>query len=103
MLIVDLFDDGAIWNFSVIVCVIIAIAVQTGGLRGTRATAADEAAASNSAAPDEPRNKPRRIGKRKEATSRGRTGPRPYGRARPSPPASAERAVASDGGCREKG
>jgi len=38
----------------VIVCVIIAIAVQTGGLRGTRATAADEAAASNSAAPDEP-------------------------------------------------
>jgi hypothetical protein len=54
LLIVDLFDDGAIWNFSVIVCVIIAIAVQTGGLRGTRATAADEAAASNSAAPDEP-------------------------------------------------
>ena len=52
LLIVDLFDDGAIWNYGVIVCVIIAIAVQPGGVRGPRAAAADEAAASNAA--DEP-------------------------------------------------
>ena len=54
LLIVDLFDDGAIWNYGVIVCVIIAIAVQPGGLRGPRAAAADEAAASDAAAADGP-------------------------------------------------
>jgi hypothetical protein len=55
LLIVDIFDDGAIWNYAVIVFVIIAIAVRPGGLRGPRAAAAaDEAAASDAAAADEP-------------------------------------------------
>jgi hypothetical protein len=53
-LIVDLFDDSAIWNICVIVFVIIAIAVRPGGLRGPRAAAADEAAASAVAEADEP-------------------------------------------------
>jgi uncharacterized membrane protein YgaE (UPF0421/DUF939 family) len=39
LLIVDLFDDGAIWNYGVIVCIIIAIAVRPGGVRGPRAAA----------------------------------------------------------------
>jgi hypothetical protein len=54
LLIVDVFDDGSIWNYGVIVCIIIAIAVRPGGLRGPRAAAADEAAASDAAAADEP-------------------------------------------------
>ena len=55
LLIVDVFDDGAIWNYGVIVCVIIAIAVRPGGLRGPRAAArADEATAGNAMAADEP-------------------------------------------------
>jgi hypothetical protein len=33
-LIVDLFDDGALWNLGVVVSVIIAIAVRPGGIRG---------------------------------------------------------------------
>ena len=36
-LIVDLFDDGAIWNIGVVVFVIVAIAVRPGGVRGPRA------------------------------------------------------------------
>ena len=40
LLIVDLFDDGAIWNYGVIVCIIIAVAVRPGGVRGRRATEA---------------------------------------------------------------
>src|SRR3954454_24628578 len=43
-LIVDFFDDGAIWNYAVIVTVIIGIAVRPGGIRGPRAAAADEPA-----------------------------------------------------------
>jgi uncharacterized membrane protein YgaE (UPF0421/DUF939 family) len=39
-LIVDLFDDGAVWNYGVVVCLIIAIAVRPGGVRGRRAAAA---------------------------------------------------------------
>jgi hypothetical protein len=39
-LIVDLFDDSAIWNIGVVVFVIIAIAVRPGGLRGPRSAAA---------------------------------------------------------------
>ena len=42
LLIVDLFDDGAIWNYGVVVCIIIAIAVRPGGVRGQRAAAANE-------------------------------------------------------------
>ena len=43
MLIVDIFDDGAIWNYGVIVFIVIAIAVQPGGVRGPRAAkAADD-------------------------------------------------------------
>jgi hypothetical protein len=34
LLIVDLFDDGAIWNIGVVVCLIIAIAVRPGGVPG---------------------------------------------------------------------
>ena len=40
LLVVDLFDDGALWNYGVIVCMIIAIAVRPGGVRGRRAAAA---------------------------------------------------------------
>jgi hypothetical protein len=40
LLIVDLFDDGAIWNIGVVVFVIIAIAVRPGGVRGPRSAAA---------------------------------------------------------------
>ena len=54
LLIVDLFDDGAIWNYGVIACVIIAVAVRPGGLRGPRAATADDAAASDAVAADEP-------------------------------------------------
>jgi uncharacterized membrane protein YgaE (UPF0421/DUF939 family) len=42
LLIVDLFDDSAIWNYGVIVCIIIAIAVRPGGVRGRRAAAGAE-------------------------------------------------------------
>ena len=38
LLIVDLFDDGAMWNYGVVVCIIIAIAVRPGGVWGARAT-----------------------------------------------------------------
>jgi hypothetical protein len=55
LLIVDIFDDSAIWNYGVVVFVIIAIAVRPGGLRGPRAAAAaDERDASDTAAADEP-------------------------------------------------
>jgi len=39
-LIVDLFDDGAIWNLGVVLFLITAIAVRPGGVRGPRAAAA---------------------------------------------------------------
>jgi hypothetical protein len=42
LLIVDIFDDGAIWNYAVVVCIVIAIAVRPGGVRGRRAGAAAE-------------------------------------------------------------
>jgi asparagine N-glycosylation enzyme membrane subunit Stt3 len=38
-LVVDIVDDSAIWNIVVVVCLIIAIAVRPGGLRGPRAAA----------------------------------------------------------------
>jgi hypothetical protein len=54
-LIIDLFDDAAIWNIAVIAFVIVGIAVRPGGLRGPRAAAAaDEPAPSARAAADEP-------------------------------------------------
>jgi len=54
-LIVDIFDDGAIWNYAVIVCIIIAMAVRPGGVRGRRAApAADEPAPSAAAQADGP-------------------------------------------------
>ena len=37
LLIVDIIDDAAIWNYLVIVCIVIAIAVRPGGVRGRRA------------------------------------------------------------------
>ena len=55
LLIVDLLDDGAIWNIGVVVFLIIGIAVRPGGLRGPRAAAAaDEPAPSAATAADEP-------------------------------------------------
>jgi hypothetical protein len=42
LLIVDFFDDGAIWNIAVVVLIIIGIAVRPGGLRGPRAAAPAE-------------------------------------------------------------
>ena len=49
-LIVDLFADAAIWNLGVVVCIIIAIAVRPGGVRGRRATPAREERAPGSGA-----------------------------------------------------
>jgi hypothetical protein len=34
LLVVDIFDDGALWNYLVIVLVAIAIVIQPGGIRG---------------------------------------------------------------------
>lgn len=42
LLVVDLFDDGAVWNFGVIVLVAIAVAIQPGGMRGPRHAARAE-------------------------------------------------------------
>jgi hypothetical protein len=42
LLIVDLFDDSAVWNFGVIVFLVIAILVRPGGVRGPRAAAAPD-------------------------------------------------------------
>ena len=42
LLIVDLFDDGAIWNIGVVVFIIIGIAVRPGGIGGPRAAARAE-------------------------------------------------------------
>jgi hypothetical protein len=36
LLIVDIFDDSALWNYLVVVCIIIAIAVRPGGVWGPR-------------------------------------------------------------------
>ena len=45
LLIVDIFDDGAIWNYGVVVCIIIAIAGAPGRSPGTaRRGGADEPA-----------------------------------------------------------
>jgi hypothetical protein len=43
-LIIDIFDDGAVWNYIVIVCIVIAIVVRPGGAWGKRGNAADEPA-----------------------------------------------------------
>ena len=40
LLVVDLFDDSAVWNIGVVVFLIIAILVRPGGVRGPRAAAA---------------------------------------------------------------
>jgi len=45
LLIVDVFDDGALWNVAVIVLIVIAIAIQPGGIRGPRHAARSERAA----------------------------------------------------------
>jgi len=37
-LIVDIFDDGAIWNYAVIACVIIAIVARPGGVQRSSAS-----------------------------------------------------------------
>jgi hypothetical protein len=49
LLIVDIFDDSALWNYGVVVCIVIAIAVRPGGVRGRRATAAADEQASRDA------------------------------------------------------
>jgi hypothetical protein len=36
LLVVDVFDDGALWNYGVIVLLAIAVAIQPGGIRGPR-------------------------------------------------------------------
>jgi hypothetical protein len=54
LLIVDLFDDAAIWNYGVVVALIIAIAARPGGLRGPRAAAAGDEPAPSAAAADDP-------------------------------------------------
>jgi hypothetical protein len=42
LLVVDIFDDGALWNYLVIVLVAIAIVIQPGGIRGPRHAARTE-------------------------------------------------------------
>jgi hypothetical protein len=42
LLVVDVIDDGAIWNYGVIVLLVIAIAIQPGGIRGPRHAARAE-------------------------------------------------------------
>jgi len=42
LLVVDIFDDGALWNYLVIVLVAIAIVVRPGGIRGPRHAARAE-------------------------------------------------------------
>jgi hypothetical protein len=42
-LIVDIFDDAAIWNYACVVCIIIAIALRPGGVRGPKAAASGPA------------------------------------------------------------
>jgi hypothetical protein len=59
LLIVDLFDDGAIWNIGVVVFIIIAIAVRPGGVWGPRAAAPAEEPAPSAAAADEPAQRAR--------------------------------------------
>ena len=41
-LIVDIFDDGWIWNILVVVFIVIAILVRPGGLRGERSVPEEE-------------------------------------------------------------
>ena len=42
-LIVDLFDDSAVWNYVVIVCIVVALLARPGGFWGRRSEdAADE-------------------------------------------------------------
>jgi hypothetical protein len=48
LLIVDIFDDAAVWNYGVVVLVIVAIAVRPGGIRGSRGS---RAATADTAAP----------------------------------------------------
>jgi hypothetical protein len=54
LLVVDVFDDSAIWNYGVVLFVIIAIAVRPGGARGPRAAAAADEPEPGAAAADEP-------------------------------------------------
>jgi hypothetical protein len=49
LLIVDIFDDSAIWNYGVVVFIIVAIAVRPGGVWGPRAAAAADGQASRDA------------------------------------------------------
>jgi hypothetical protein len=42
LLVVDIFDDGALWNYLVIVLVAIAIVIRPGGIRGPRRAARAE-------------------------------------------------------------
>lgn len=42
LLVVDVLDDRAIWNYGVIVLLVIAIAVQPGGFRGPRHAAREQ-------------------------------------------------------------
>jgi hypothetical protein len=44
LLIVDIFDDGALWNYLVIALIVIAIAIQPGGIRGPRHGAREQQA-----------------------------------------------------------
>jgi hypothetical protein len=42
LLIIDIFDDAAVWNYLVIALVVVAIAIQPGGIRGPRHAARAE-------------------------------------------------------------
>ena len=42
LLVVDIFDDGAVWNYLVIALIVVAVAIQPGGIRGPRHAAREE-------------------------------------------------------------
>ena len=42
LLVVDIFDDGALWNYLVIALVAIAIVLRPGGVRGPRHVVRDD-------------------------------------------------------------
>ena len=41
-LIIDIFNDAAIWNYLTVACIVAAILLRPGGIRGPRAAAAKE-------------------------------------------------------------
>ena len=43
-LVIDILNDAAIWNYLTVACIVVAILLRPGGIRGPRAAAAKERA-----------------------------------------------------------